>query len=139
MTAETVLESENSIQLDVRDWEIRIENTKRKNRVKLTFKLSKEESAGFEAFMTTVKPDKLSKEDFVKVIFFNGVEALNKEFTEVAKKYAEEQAGALALDGIDPTEVLETVTGVEEEAEKSKKKKTSKKAKAKKSDEDPEC
>ena len=106
------LKPDDSTNFDVSNWKIKLEKTKRKGRVKVSFKLSKEESEGFTAFMDTVKPDKLAAEDFMKVLFFKGVEALNIEFSEIAKEYADKKAGELALEGVNPTETIEAAEEV---------------------------
>tara|TARA_R110000824_G_scaffold70082_1_gene180162 strand:+ start:441 stop:845 length:405 start_codon:yes stop_codon:yes gene_type:complete len=113
MSFDTIdLKPDNSVGFDIRSWKVKLEKTKRKGRVKISFKLSKEESEGFEAFMGTVKPGDLDKEDFIRILFFKGVETLNKEFSQIAKDFAEQKAGELALEGIDPEKVTEAADGV---------------------------
>ena len=80
--------------------------------MKVSFKLDKEESEGFEAFMGTVKPNDLAKEDFIRIIFFKGVESLNKEFSQIARDYAEQKAGELALEGVNPKKTVDTANEV---------------------------
>tara|TARA_R110000824_G_C15158332_1_gene671658 strand:- start:932 stop:1363 length:432 start_codon:yes stop_codon:yes gene_type:complete len=106
------LKPNDSTDFDVRNWKTKLEKTKRKGRVKISFKLGKEESEGFTAFMNTVKPEKLAEEDFIRVLFFKGVEALNNEFSEIAKAYATQKAGELALEGINPGETVEAADSV---------------------------
>jgi len=113
MSFDTIdLKPDDSIGFDIRSWKVKLEKTKRKGRVKISFKLGKEESEGFEAFMGTVKPEQLGKEDFIRIIFFKGVEALNKEFSQIAKDFAEQKAGELALEGVNPEEVANTAEEV---------------------------
>ena len=106
------LKPNDSTDFDVSNWKIKLEKTKRKGRVKVSFKLDKEESEGFEAFMGTVKPNDLAKEDFIRIIFFKGVESLNKEFSQIARDYAEQKAGELALEGVNPKKTVDTANEV---------------------------
>ena len=59
--------------------------------MKVTIKLNKDEAEGFKNWSTHVKPDELSQEDFVKQVFFNGIEYLNLKLQDVAKKIMEDQ------------------------------------------------
>jgi hypothetical protein len=59
--------------------------------MKVTIKLSKDEAEGFKNWSTHVKPDELQQEDFVKQIFFNGIEYLNLKLQDVAKKIMEDE------------------------------------------------
>jgi len=59
--------------------------------MKLTIKLSKEESEGFKNWTTFVKPDDLSVEDFSRQVFFNGIEYLNLKLQDVAKSIVEDK------------------------------------------------
>ena len=59
--------------------------------MKLTIKLSKEESEGFKNWTSFVKPDDLSVEDFSRQVFFNGIEYLNLKLQDVAKNIVEDK------------------------------------------------
>lgn len=106
------LKPSDSTNFDVRNWKIKLEKTKRKNRVKVSFKLDKEESEGFESFMGAVKPDDVSKEDFVRIIFFKGVETLNSEFSKIAREFADQKAKELAASGISSEETADAANEV---------------------------
>ena len=58
--------------------------------MKVTIKLNKDEAEGFKNWSTHVKPDELTLDDFVKQIFFNGIEYLNIKLQDVAKKIIED-------------------------------------------------
>ena len=59
--------------------------------MKVTIKLSKDEAEGFKNWSTHVKPDDLNQDDFLKQIFFNGIEYLNLKLQDVAKKIMEDK------------------------------------------------
>lgn len=59
--------------------------------MKVTIKLNKDEAEGFKNWSTHVKPDELTLDDFVKQIFFNGIEYLNIKLQDVAKKIIEDK------------------------------------------------
>ena len=61
----------------------KIKTTERtKGRMKFQVKLNQEEGDAFRNFMNSVKPDHISVDDFVRQIFFSGVQALEKTLTE---------------------------------------------------------
>lgn len=76
--------------LNVSDWKISIDDRSR-GRMKVTIKLSKDEAEGFKNWSTHVKPDDLNQDDFLKQIFFNGIEYLNLKLQDVAKKIMEDK------------------------------------------------
>ena len=59
--------------------------------MKVTNKLSKDEAECFKNWSTHVKPDELPQEEFVKQVFFNGIEYLNLKLQDVAKKIMEDK------------------------------------------------
>jgi hypothetical protein len=54
--------------------------TRNRNRMKVTLKFGAEEAEGFNNFCRLAKPEKMAQDDFVKFIFYKGVEALQLEF-----------------------------------------------------------
>ena len=81
--------SENKIKFDFNNWKIKIEERSR-NRMKFQIKLGSEESEAFKTFANSVKPTEISMEDFVRSIFFRGVQSLEKQITEDLVKHMEE-------------------------------------------------
>ena len=68
-----------------------IKKTERtRNRMKLQIKLSKEEAQAFKNFMTMVKPNEVSEDDFMKGIFKIGIETMEQKLLEAVKQHAEE-------------------------------------------------
>jgi hypothetical protein len=80
----------SKIKLNVSDWKISVDDRSR-GRMKVTIKLSKDEAEGFKNWSTHVKPDELPQEEFVKQVFFNGIEYLNLKLQDVAKKIIEDK------------------------------------------------
>ena len=78
------------IKFEGSNWKIKIDERSR-NRMKLTVKLSKDEALGFKNWSSIVRPDNISDEDFVKQIFFNGIEHLNDKLTKMSKEIMENQ------------------------------------------------
>ena len=75
-------------QLSPNDWTITVEHRNR-NRMKINFKLSREETTAFTNFKNQTKPDQISEENFIKSIFFLGLSTLE---TNLAAKITEELA-----------------------------------------------
>ena len=65
--------------------------------MKLTFKLSKDEAESFKNWSEVVKPEGIDENQFLKTIFFNGIEALNKQLSEIAEKEKDKIIAAQAL------------------------------------------
>lgn len=88
-----------NIKLNVSDWSATLKNRKR-NRMKLSVKLNKEQAEGFKAFQKNVKPDEIGDDEFLKLIFFNGIQRMNEQLYEIAQKYLDENQEDLAASGI---------------------------------------
>ena len=90
---------QTSIKLDVSQWRIRIDERSR-NRMKLQVKLSKDEAIAFKNFADVCKPQEITDADFIKTVFVTGIEALNKQLSDMVQKYASENKEELAASGI---------------------------------------
>lgn len=68
--------------------------------MKIALKLSKEEAEAFKSFMTAIKPEEVSEENFFKQIFFIGCKALDEQlrqmFEENKAKLEAQKAEALS-------------------------------------------
>lgn len=51
--------------------------------MKISLKLSKEESEAFKSFMTAIKPEEVSEDDFFKQLFFMGCKALDGQLRQM--------------------------------------------------------
>tara|TARA_Y100000296_G_C4988828_1_gene164337 strand:- start:72 stop:434 length:363 start_codon:yes stop_codon:yes gene_type:complete len=87
------------ISLDIGSWKLKLEERKR-NRMKLTIKFNKEESESYKSFAETVKPNGVSDDQFVRTIFYMGIQELNDQLTEKVQEYAETHKEELEASGI---------------------------------------
>ena len=92
------METNNKLSIDTSTWNVKLERRKR-GRMKISVKLSKEESEGFTAFMQAVKPDHIDDDTFCKVVFLEGIENMNNKLTQVATDYIEAQKAELVEKG----------------------------------------
>ncbi len=59
--------------------------TTHRGRMKITMKFSKDEAQALNNWMSQVKPPQIDEDTFFKQVFFNGVNALNQQLSEIAK------------------------------------------------------
>ena len=107
----------DEVALDIESWNIKLIPRKR-NRMKLLIKLNKEESEAYKTFSSTVKPEGISDDQFIKSIFFYGIETLNKSFVDMVQNLAEsdpEKAKELGIIQDDDEEAVEFIDASEEE------------------------
>ena len=64
--------------------------------MKIQIKLDRDAALGYKNFVNTVKPKDMDEDEFVKIVFFNGVEATNKQLEAQITKYMEEHPDELA-------------------------------------------
>lgn len=78
--------------------------------MKLTIKLSKDEAQGFKNWTSVVKPDQVTEEDFLKQVFFNGIEHLNDKLQKISEEVMKDAAlkAKLEASGIEVPPVTET-------------------------------
>ena len=60
-------------------------DTDSSGKVSIHIKLSKEEAEGYKSWRNAVRPEVMTEKEFVKLIFFHGMEAINEKLTQVAK------------------------------------------------------
>ena len=75
----------SKIKIDLSSWEIKKIN-RSKGRMKLMIKLSKDEAEGFKNWSSIIKPENINDEEFLKQIFFNGVEHLNQKLQAISRQ-----------------------------------------------------
>jgi hypothetical protein len=74
-------------------------------RVKLQIKLDKDAAIGFKNFVKAVKPAEMTEEEFITIVFFNGVEYTNMKLEQQITKYMDEHPEELErLKGLMPEE-----------------------------------
>jgi len=97
--------------------------------MKLQIKLNKSESEAFKAFAETVKPSEIGDAEFLKSIFFKGLETMNEQLIEMTKSYIDDHREELEASGFsfdtsgeiasvgfdDPEGMVEVVDSTEEE------------------------
>jgi hypothetical protein len=88
-----------NIKLNVENWKIRVDERSR-NRMKIQLKLSKDEALGYKHFAEVCKPGEVSDADFMKIVFFTGMEALNQQIVQQVQEYALNNKEELAASGI---------------------------------------
>jgi len=67
--------------------------------MKIVIKLGKDEAEAYKNFETTVKPNEVSPDIFAKSIFFNGIEAMNKELSRLVEEYIQNNPEASGVGG----------------------------------------
>ena len=73
------------------DWSVKIEYRKR-DRMKIGFKLGKEEAEAFTNFKNQTKPDSISEDSFLKSIFFLGLSTLEANISRKIQDQLEEDS-----------------------------------------------
>jgi len=63
------------------------ESSHKKGRMKVTMKFGADEAQGFTNFCKLAKPENMSQDDFVKFLFYKGVEALQKDFAAKVEEF----------------------------------------------------
>lgn len=87
------------IKFEGSNWKINTTERSR-GRMKLTIKLNKEESEGFKNWSELIKPDNITDDDFMKQIFFNGIEHLNDKLQKVSEQVMKDYEKQLQASGI---------------------------------------
>ena len=106
--------SKEKIKFDFNNWKIKVEERSR-NRMKFHIKLGSEEAEAFKTFANSVKPTEISMNDFVRSIFFRGVQALEKQITEDLVKHMEKNKEQFEASGF-TFDDEGNLTGVDEAA-----------------------
>lgn len=63
------------------------EELHKRGRMKITLKFGSDEALGFTNFCKLAKPENMSQDDFVKFLFYKGVEALQKDFAAKVEEF----------------------------------------------------
>lgn len=92
--------------LSPNDWDVKIQHRNR-SRMKITFKLSRDEAAAFNSFKNATCPEGLGEESFIKSIFFLGLTTLEQNVTQKLSESMEIEDGEVSFNVADedaPTE-----------------------------------
>ena len=90
------------------NWIVKVDH-RSKYRMKINFKLSKDETEAYSNFKNHTLPDGVSENDFIKSVFFLGLSTLE---ANLAEKY-QEQIDKMNEDVEFPSEEEETLVGTE--------------------------
>lgn len=75
--------------------------------MKLTIKLNKEEAQAFTNFKKAMVPPEVTEEQFVKTMFFMGLETYHQNMMQMMEEYAKQNPEALKQQGVDIEQVLQ--------------------------------
>jgi len=112
----SVAEKKTALNFNIENWKIRF-SFKKGEKMRLIINLDKQESEAFANFKKAIKQKDISDDQFIRVIFRQGLESMNLEIQNLAKKYALENKEELASSGIIVTEEEDgkiSITGPEE-------------------------
>tara|TARA_R110002051_G_scaffold317561_2_gene398876 strand:+ start:97 stop:450 length:354 start_codon:yes stop_codon:yes gene_type:complete len=98
---------------NVSEWSVKVLN-RTKDRMKITFKLSKDESEAFQNFQNNTKPDDISEDQFIKSIFFLGLTTLE---TNLHHKIAEEMSKHTEDEEVNIPDIEDEIESVPSEEE----------------------
>jgi hypothetical protein len=107
--------SEDKISLDFSKTKVKSQERSR-GRMKITVKLNKEEAVAYKNMKASLVPDGVSDDNFVRSVFFMGLEQFHKNTMEMMQKYVKENEEKLRSEGVDVDSIFESVP-VEEEVE----------------------
>jgi hypothetical protein len=100
------------LSLNVASWDIKTIERKR-GRMKFQLKLNKEETQGFKEFSDHLKPADMGQEEWIRAIFYKGLEKIQTELMEGVEKYMEEHKDELDASGmqeaVDSSGSVETI------------------------------
>ena len=77
--------------------------------MKITVKLSKEEAQAYKNMKNSLVPDGVSDDNFVRSVFFMGLEQFHKNTMEMMQQYVRENEEKLRADGVDVDSIFEPV------------------------------
>ena len=69
--------------------------------MKIVIKLDKSEAEGYTNFKNSVLPSGANEDEFIKTVFFMGLEQFHKNAIKMLDKYVEENAEKLKEEGFD--------------------------------------
>lgn len=96
----------NSVKLNLEDWDVK-SKLEVNGKMKIAFKLNKEESEAYKAWAIAVKPPDIAENDFVKSIFMHGIASINEHAkTFVTQRIAQEKLAKQKEESLTPAPVL---------------------------------
>jgi hypothetical protein len=92
-------DASNSITLKLSKSKASVKHKKKghkEGRMKVTLKFAKDEAEGFTNFCKLAKPDNMNQDDFVKFLFYKGVQALQQDFAAKLEEFKQKDPEAFA-------------------------------------------
>jgi len=110
-------EASNKVSISLKDAKVKLD-TYNRGRMKITIKLDKAQAEGYVNFKRTVLPEGASEEDFVRTVFFMGLEQFHTNAMNMVKKYVEENEEKLKAEGVDTDKVKQVTSEMIEASQK---------------------
>ena len=79
---------------NIKNWKLKVKSKFKKDKIrkmKIEFELPKEETEAWIAFKTATIPPNMSDEDYIKTVFYRGIEAITLLFEKHYQKLREEK------------------------------------------------
>jgi hypothetical protein len=95
----TVFEASKLLKVSFKNSKSKIEikpKGHKEGRMKVTLKFGKDEAEGFSNFCKMAKPQNMSQDDFVKFLFYKGVQALQEDFAQKIEEFKEKDPEGFA-------------------------------------------
>lgn len=86
-------------ELHINNWKFKLEDRSR-NRMRFTIKMGKDETEAFKNFMEHLRPEHVSEDDFIRTLFYKGVERFQEELMDNMKNYLEENKDSIDASAI---------------------------------------
>jgi hypothetical protein len=104
--------------VDPREWKVRVDHRDR-NRMKINFKLNQQQTEAYEHFRKETMPEGISEEDYVRSIFFLGLDAMERRLVAAVEEAMREQQAAAESDEaeVDIDEIAEDVVEAPSDSE----------------------
>ena len=83
----------NKLTLNIKKYKPKV--VKSNNKMKISFKLSKEETESWVNYCKIIQPENVSDEDFVRLVFFKGASVIRDLYEQKAREYLEQHPEAL--------------------------------------------
>lgn len=100
--------SDDKIKLDLSKSKPKMVERSR-GRMKLTVKLNKEEAQAFKNMKASLVPDGVSDDNFIRSVFFIGLEQFHKNTMEMMQQYVKENEEKLRSEGVDVDAIFQAV------------------------------
>ena len=97
---DSISKAKDTVLVSFKNAKVKTKNFNR-GRMKITVNLSKEEAEGFVNFKKAMLPEGANETEFLKTIFFMGLDQFHKNAINMMQKYVAENEEKLREDGVD--------------------------------------